>query len=186
MEPLNINPVSLANSRDQDNKTSESPFGNSFATRTQPYDLFQAANTLPDVTSRKESSFVHDRCELNKQGCYVSRLMVSLCHCLWVCLDKLDVEGDLNSRVYNKVKQMTKYVIQLDSSSYLLYYLIPALLKSCHAYRFGLLDGCKVINDTDAATHVTDTNMEIYFCLFQDHFWAQNENLTLDGSQGTI
>lgn len=115
-----------------------------------------------------------DRCELNKQGCYASRLMVSLCHCWWMCLDKLDVEGDLDSRVYNKVKQMTKYVIQLDSSSYLLYYLIPALSKSCYAYRFGLLDGCKVINDTDATTHVTDTNMEIYFCLFQDHFWAQN------------
>lgn len=60
VEPLNINPVSLANSRDQDNKTSESPFGNSFATRTQPYDLFQVANTVPDVTSQKGSSFVHD------------------------------------------------------------------------------------------------------------------------------
>lgn len=58
--PLNISPVSLANSRGQDNKTSESPFGNSCAAGTQAYDLLQAASTVPDITSQKGSSFVHD------------------------------------------------------------------------------------------------------------------------------
>eukprot|EP00253_Pinus_taeda_P005162 PITA_05162 len=148
------------------------------ATQNTVEDLQLGTGIDTEMPPRIESRL--DLRELNKQGCYVSRLMVSLCHCLWVCLDKIDVEGDLDSRVYHKVRQMTKYVVQLDSSSYLPYYLIPALLKSCHAYRFGLLDGCKVINDTDATTHVTDTNMEIDFCLFQDHFWAQTENLTLD------
>lgn len=60
LEPLNINPVSLANSRDQDNKTSESPFGNSFAAGAQAYDLLQAASTVPDITLQKGSSFVQD------------------------------------------------------------------------------------------------------------------------------
>lgn len=118
-----------------------------------------------------------DHCESNKQGSHVSGLMASLCHCLWVCLDKLDVVGGLDTRVYTKVKQITEYVVQLDSSSDLLYYLIPALLKSCRACRFGLLHGSKVINDRD---------MEINFCLFQDHFWAQHENLTLDVANGMM
>ena len=36
-----------------------------------------------------------DHCESNKQGSHVSGLMASLCHCLWVCLDKLDLDGGL-------------------------------------------------------------------------------------------
>ncbi|XP_057838518.2 uncharacterized protein LOC131048544 isoform X1 [Cryptomeria japonica] len=122
---------------------------------------------------------LNDGCEFNRQNTHFIKLMGTFCYYLLLCLDKLDAEGRLDCRVYSKVKQLTICVSQLDSSNYLLCYLIPALLKSCQAHKFVLADETRIMNDYDA-TYDKMKTMETDLCVFQDYYWAQDEKLTLD------
>ncbi|KAH9328352.1 hypothetical protein KI387_000460, partial [Taxus chinensis] len=133
----------------------------------------------PDAKMPQCTKSQSDGCESDRQNSYVIKLTASLCHCLLLCHDKLDVEGRLDSGMYNKVKQLTECVAQLDSSNYLLCYLIPVLLKSCQAHKFVLSDERKFMNNSGTA-YDRNTKLEIDLCIFQDYNWAQDEKLTLE------